>query len=311
MKVRRLIYIIPLLILVNAFLYRSYKGELSRLISPIVEEMKRNDEEVENGEIQITLGGDVMLGRSVLTKSELMGDYSYPFNEIRGFLKGSDLVFVNLETPIVEKCPRTNTGMIFCTDPKMIQGLVSSGINVVNIENNHLLNYGQEGLEETKRYLKEGGIEITGFGELAVKKIKNIRFGFLGFDFLTKRIGEKDLKLISKSKAQVDVLIVSVHWGNEYQAKANYIQKDTAEKIVNAGADVIVGHHPHWVQDIEKIGNTPVYYSLGNFVFDQMWSEETKKGLLVELTFDGIKLIREVRTPIYMSELGQPAVIGL
>ena len=79
--------------------------------------------------------------------------------------------------------------------------------------------------------------------------------------------------------------------------------------MVDSGVDVIVGHGPHWVQDVEYINNKPVYYSLGNFIFDQMWSEETKKGLAVKLIFEGDKLIKEERLPIYMSSWAQPEFI--
>ena len=104
---------------------------------------------------------------------------------------------------------------------------------------------------------------------------------------------EKDLNLVRSSKTKVDILVVSVHWGEEYKSKANSNQKLIAGKLSEAGADYIVGHHPHWVQEIERMGNTEVYYSLGNFVFDQRWSEETKKGLSANLIFKGKKFEKE------------------
>lgn len=309
---KKLLFVFLIFCAVNIFLfYNIDKIFSSKLIEPIIKNIIKKGDVLESKKTRIVLGGDVMLGRSVLTKSESLGDYSYPFNKIRGFLKGSDLVFVNLEAPIVENCPRTDGGMIFCTDPKMIQGLIDANIKVVNLENNHTLNYGQKGLGDTKKYLLEKGINFVGYGETSIQEINNIRFGFIGFDFVSKKLSEKDLSLIAKTKTSVDILIVSVHWGSEYQKKAGSVQRDIAKKLVNNGADVIVGHHPHWVQDFEKIDNSLVYYSLGNMVFDQMWSEETKKGLLVELTFDGLRLIRDVRTPIRMDNLGQPSVVGI
>ena len=87
-------------------------------------------------------------------------------------------------------------------------------------------------------------------------------------------------------------------------------QRDWATFMVEAGADVIAGHHPHWVQEIEYIDEVPVYYSLGNFVFDQMWSEETKKGLVVKLTFEDGEIVNEELLPTYMSFHAQPEFVN-
>ncbi len=92
----------------------------------------------------------------------------------------------------------------------------------------------------------------------------------------------------------------------EYQNTALPGVQNLARQLVDLGADVIVGHHPHWVQNIEHIEGKPVYYSLGNFIFDQMWSEETKKGLAIRLTFDGVKIVKEEKLPTYMKQTGQP-----
>lgn len=109
----------------------------------------------------------------------------------------------------------------------------------------------------------------------------------------------------------MNILIVGVHWGEEYKSKANSNQKLIAEKLSEAGADYIVGHHPHWIQNIETMGNSKVYYSLGNFVFDQMWSEKTKKGMSVNLIFKGKKLFKENLLWSYMDKFAQPGwVVG-
>jgi len=139
-----------------------------------------------------------------------------------------------------------------------------------------------------------------------VKEIKGIKFGFLGFDFISKKPSDFDYEIVNKSNKNTNVLIVGVHWGEEYNKEANQFQKDTARKLVDAGADVVVGHHPHWAQDGEYISGKPVYYSLGNFVFDQMWSKETKKGLVMKLVFKGGELIKEEKLPINIFSLGQP-----
>ena len=257
-------------------------------------------------DVEIILAGDVMLGRTVMTKSLDLKDSAYPFRKVAGRLAEADFVFVNLENPIIENCPSTSTGLKFCTDPKLTSGLKLAGVNVVTLANNHAADYGKEGIEKTVEFLKKEGIEAVGLGNLVVKEKKGIKFGFLGFNFVGKTPKDEDFRLVSDSDKKVEILVVGVHWGEEYEDKANKFQREWAKRLVEAGADVVVGHHPHWVQDSESTNGKPVYYSLGNFVFDQMWSEKTKEGLLIKLTFrDGV-LVDEEKLPIYMSNWAQP-----
>lgn len=254
----------------------------------------------------LILTGDIMLGRSVMSKSLKTKNPNYPFMNVSDVLRGADIVFSNLESPIVDNCPHVNSGLIFCADPKMIEGLKFAGIDVVNLANNHMLNYGREGLGETKKYLDLNGIKWVGDGNLVIIEKNKTKFGFLGFNFLTLKPKEEDFDLVRNSKKKVDFLIVGVHWGEEYAEKANLYQRLLARQLSEAGADYIVGHHPHWIQDTEIIGRTKVYYSLGNFVFDQMWSEETKKGISVNLIFNGKKLEKENLLKSYMDKFAQP-----
>lgn len=261
---------------------------------------------VSTGGLDIILAGDVMLGRSVMTKSLDMNDTTYPFKKVAATLKSADLVFINLENPAVSNCPRKYDGMTFCADPRMLDGLAFAGVDVVNLANNHILNYGNPGLAETKKFLEKAGISYVGVENLVIKEVEGVRFGFLGFNFVSKGPTESDLNLVKDSDLKVDVLIVGTHWGVEYQAKANSNQRKWAKSLVENGADVVAGHHPHWVQDSEYINNKPVYYSLGNFVFDQMWSQKTREGLAMRLVFNGFKLVHEEKLPIYMSSWAQP-----
>ncbi len=257
----------------------------------------------------VILAGDVMLGRTVMTKSLDSNNPNYPFEKVSNELNEADIVFVNLENPIVVGCPRSSEGLIFCTDPAMAEGLITAGIDIVSLANNHSRNYGENGLSETVEFLDEKEILTTGLGELVVKENKGIKYGFLGFDFISKTPKDNNYELVAESVGEVDVLIVSVHWGAEYRSEPAEIQKQWAKELVEAGADVVVGHGPHWVQKMEYINEKPIYYSLGNFVFDQMWSEETKSGLVMKLTFRDGELIKEEELPTYMSSWAQPEFI--
>lgn len=269
------------------------------------------NKEPEKEPVKIILGGDVMLGRSVMAVSLAKKDPIYPFRQIGSFLGSADLTLVNLENPVIQNCPTTNSGMIFCANPAMLEGLKYGGVDVVNLANNHTNNYGGGGLEETKKYLDQSEITYTGVGNLVVKEIKGTKFGFVGFEKsqqINPRLTKEESQLIANSNAQADVLIVSMHWGVEYKDIALPGVSALARELVDLGADVIVGHHPHWVQNIEKINGVPVYYSLGNLVFDQMWSEKTKEGVLVELTFDGSKIIGQRLGDTYIENIGQPRI---
>jgi poly-gamma-glutamate synthesis protein (capsule biosynthesis protein) len=275
----------------------------------IVKPKKSTLLKIQPKEVTILLTGDMMIGRSVMIKSFSLKDYAYPFRKVGETLKTADIVFGNLENPLVSGCPISNEGFKLCADPKMIEGLIFAGVDVVTLANNHTTNYGQKGLEETINILNQNGIKTVGINNLVIEEKGGKKFGFLGFDFTLRKPTDSDLQLVTDSDPKADVLIVGIHWGEEYKALANSFQQSVAKKIVDAGADVIVGHHPHWVQNSEYINEKPIYYSLGNFIFDQMWSEETKKGLAIRLTFKDGVLVNEEQLPVYISSLGQPEFI--
>lgn len=269
-----------------------------------------------NNLVTITIGGDVMLGRSVMAKALDVDDFNYPFLKIADVTKNTDVTFVNMENAIVENCPKVYADTFkFCGLPEMLEGLNFAGIDVVTLANNHSSNYGESGLEETKTHLENYGIDYVGLDNLVIKEIKDIKFGFLGFYFLVNEPTEGDFKLIRESKKKVDVLIVGVHWGDEYGPADQFspdpldTQVEWAQEMLKQGVDVIAGHHPHYVQRSDVFEGKPVYYSLGNLVFDQMWSEQTKTGLLIKLTFKNGEIVEEERINTYMENWAQPKVV--
>lgn len=259
-----------------------------------------------NKETEIILTGDIMLGRSVMATSLSRKNVNYPFEKVAEILKSADITVGNLENPIIKDCPISNDGFKFCTSPEIAQGLTFAGIDVVSLANNHTTNYGNDGFIQTKNYLKNENVDFAGDKNLVIKEVNGTKFGFIGMDFVINKPLEADYEFIKESKKSVDVLIVMLHWGVEYTSSPTTTQKLIAKKIIESGADVIAGGHPHWPQDIEYIERKPVFYSLGNFVFDQSWSEETKKGLVVKLRYQGNKLLGVDKMPIYMKNFGQP-----
>lgn len=254
-------------------------------------------------DVSVLLTGDIMVGRSVMVQGIKTGNFSYPFEKVGSILRRADVVFSNLENSVFEGCPviDDSNNLALCASPSMLEGLSSAGIDVVTLANNHSNNYGPDKLQETVRELKRAGIEATYDRNLVVKQISGYKFGFLGFHYTGSLApSTRDYDLVSKSKNEVDKLILGIHWGEQFQEHPTNRQKEWAREFVKRGADVIAGNHPHVVQDIEYIDGKPVYYSLGNFIFDQMW-EDTKKGLAVRLIFRDGQLIKDELLPTYMS----------
>lgn len=186
-----------------------------------------------NGDQRTTviLAGDIMLGRSVMVKSLSLNNPNYPFEKVASKLNTADIVFVNLENPVISDCPISDSGYKFCADSKMVGGLKYANIGVVNLANNHLENYGKEGLKQTIQYLSQAGIKNTLNGDLEIKIVKGVRFGFMGFNFVTEEPAEADYQKIKISKSLVDILIVAVHWGVEYTDLPKYYQKERATGV--------------------------------------------------------------------------------
>jgi poly-gamma-glutamate synthesis protein (capsule biosynthesis protein) len=201
--------------------------------------------------------------------------------------------------------------MIFCGDPKFIPQL-SQNKFILNLANNHILNYSQSGLEQTKFFLSTKNISFFNSHypetEFIQQNFNGIKFGFLGFDLVSypKFDQNKIIDLIKKYNSQVDWLIVSVHWGNEYQPQAEAWRINLAHLMIDAGADLIHGHHPHVLQNIEFYQGKPIYYSLGNFIFDQNWSQPTSTSEFIQLTVDKNKIIKTENIPFTIKNNSRP-----
>lgn len=218
-------------------------------------------------DITINFAGDTTLAWSF---EEAVGDdFNYPFAESPWFGK-ADVTMVNLENAITERGYKVPKQFNFRMHPKYLQVLQNGGIDIVNLANNHVWDYGQVGVEDTIAYLDEAGIQHVGAGvtEEEAKKpvildVKGKSIGFLGYYFTEGNVEED----VSALKQDVDVVIVNFHWGTERSNLPESYQVDMAHRAIDAGADLVIGHHPHVLQGMERYKNGIIAYSLGNFIF--------------------------------------------
>jgi len=260
--------------------------------------------------LTIITTGDIIPARTVNYKMTVYNDFTHPFKKTAEILRSADLTLINLEAPLIENCPITNQGMIFCGNQRFIEGLKFADIDVVNLANNHILNYGQTGLKQTIELLEKNNILPTAFSNsLKIKKFNNFKIGFLGWNLLEKFNQNEILKQIKEADEKVDLLIASAHWGAEYTHQPAQWQKNLARQMVDQGADLICGNHPHWVQPIEIYNNKLIIYSHGNFIFDQEWSRQTKTGYIVKSSFYQNKLVDIQLFPVLISDYNQPELL--
>ena len=276
--------------------------------------------------------GDIMLSRHVGTKIRQANDTTLPFKYTADVLKNGDITFANLESPFYDQGGPITEGMVFKAEPNTIEGLVFAGIDIVSLANNHFGNQGNKGMIYTFDWLKSHNISYSGGGNniSEAKKCTIIEKNGLNFCFLsyvdmtatgTPEIYTADEKYpglnpyydssnieqdISSAKNIADVVVVSFHWGVEYQKNQNQRQIDIAHRAIDSGASLIIGHHPHVTEPYEQYKNGYIFYSLGNFVFDQMWSEETRKGEIATISFKGKEIENIKVTPIMIYNYNQP-----
>lgn len=243
--------------------------------------------------------GDIMMARGVeheIKKNN--NNYSYPFEKIGKFLKSFNIVFGNLEGAIVENPPVvSDTSFRFIFNKLASVALSQAGFNVVSLANNHADNMLNKGLVETRNFLNQNDIdyvgEPAGCGYESVLEKQGIIFLAFNKTYLHNCSNGQLINAIKKVRQlnKNQFLVVSIHWGEEYKLIASQQQQELAYSFIDAGADLIIGHHPHVVQNIEVYENKAIFYSLGNFIFDQYFSEDTQQGLAVELQLSKNKAI--------------------
>jgi poly-gamma-glutamate synthesis protein (capsule biosynthesis protein) len=264
--------------------------------------------------ITLIATGDLIPARSVNYEMASRGDFTYPFLRTYKYTRAADMTLINLEAPLIDGCATTNAGMSFCGDPRVVQGLKLAGVDVANLPNNHIGNYGLQAISETERHLTGAGIAWDGFGHVVYKRVKGITFAFLGFNGVSQDIDTGEMtREVRNARKHADVVVVSFHWGREYTSVpltapgvANQDPRTIAHLVIGAGADLVIGNHPHWVQGVEIYKGKFIAYAHGNFVFDQMWSTETRQGVVGTYTFFGKRLISVRYRPVLIENYAQP-----
>lgn len=264
---------------------------LNRGILKIVPNKNFFKKEEEVKLISLLVFGDLMLDRYVRSAVQTNGQ-NFPFLKIEKVLGGNDLVLANLEGSFTDFSPKPldPDNMIFTFDPKLVPFLGGIGFNLFSLANNHTLNFGEVGLSQSKRYLTRNRIDYFGDpkneSEISiVEDIKGLKIGFVGYNESGSAGFNRVIEETKKIKGETDFTIVYAHWGVEYQTQFSQKQQQEARKVVDAGADLIIGSHPHVIQPIELYKNKLIFYSLGNFLFDQTFSQKTQQGLGIKLVF--------------------------
>ncbi|HEY6951821.1 MAG TPA: CapA family protein, partial [Bacteroidota bacterium] len=254
--------------------------------------------------VTLLLFGDVNLGRA-LGRELLKGNVDYPFAKMNAVFRTANEVFVNLESPITEQNGETESkasNFVFCAPPVAAAVLKRAGVTIVSTANNHVFDYSLRGLLETMENLRREGVRFVGTYADSVRSVppvivkrNGITLGFLAYTQLLNAGGpwqgriavfdsiraRRDIRTLRRKS---DVVIVSFHGGREYAENPDRTTLAQMHSLIDAGADVVVGHHPHVPQGIEEYKRRLIFHSLGNLVFNQAepWA---KRSFGVELSF--------------------------
>lgn len=265
----------------------------------------------------VSIVGDLMLGRRVGGALAARNDFGAALRPTARRLASADLAVGNLESTLSMAGSPTQGGDSFAADPRVLPGLRAAGFDVLSLANNHVGDYGPTALVQTVERVRAARIVPVGAGRdarearaAAVLERNGVRFGFLAFNAIgetpaagpdrpgavrlrmqprTGPLNTGDLRAIqadiSALRSRVDVVVVLAHWGAQYTNRPVPDQHRVARALVEAGADLVAGGHPHWVQGVELHRGRLVAHSLGNYVFDMDFSTKTQEGVILELVF--------------------------
>ncbi|RJR14110.1 CapA family protein [Candidatus Parcubacteria bacterium] len=276
--------------------------------APIGEHVRAVADAVFEQEVQILFGGDVMLDRTIRSAIQRYGE-NFVFSCVNDLLHEADFAVVNLEGPITGN-PSMSLGSVigspenftFTFPLETPNILKQANIWMVNLGNNHILNFGWDGVRETTQYLKNADVHY--FGDptdqnVAHERVRGVPIAFISYNEFApygwRESISKTVEQITTARRDQYVPVVYAHWGDEYEPAPERV-KELARSFVDAGAEIVIGAHPHVVQEHEVYKDKYIYYSLGNFVFDQYWNEHVRRGLLLRVTFTqaGVTHLEEI-----------------
>jgi poly-gamma-glutamate synthesis protein (capsule biosynthesis protein) len=279
--------------------------------------------------------GDVMLGDLPACTGFGVGSMIsrhgplFPFQKCRDALVGSDIIFGNLEV-VLSRFHRDSDPFESChlrAQPEAVDGLVWAGFNVMNLANNHLMQHGREAVIETIELLTKNNIAVTGLADtaygitnLAVVNAKGKRIAFLGYNFRPEQyrrgprldvVGSRRsiLEDIETVRRTVDIVVISLHWGEEFIDRPSAEQIKLGRELVDSGAHIVLGHHPHILQGVEKHGHGVIAYSLGNFVFD-FWQKRLRRSMILRLNLEDPGAISFEIVPLTINKQWQPTLLA-
>ena len=275
--------------------------------------------------------GDIMLSRYVARKIAAVQDAHYVFRKVRDYLSRGDIVFGNLECPIAAGRKIGTGEMVFRAEPGIETVLKKTGFTVLSLANNHMPDFGERGVNETLHFLNTAGMQSAGAGSndweaysAALVEAKGFRFAFLAYndhDVVPpryqagpERAGTALMDIprltaaVREARHVADFVVVSMHSGHEYTKQANASQTAFAHAAIDAGAELVIGHHPHVVQPVEQYRGKYILYSLGNFVFDQARTG-TRDGIIATCIFDKSGLSRIELFPVTIEEFCRPRFV--
>ena len=282
----------------------------------------------EKSEYTLLFTGDIMLSRAVGRSMAAQNDWTFPFRLIEDTLEKADLRYCNLECPVSDRGHNLHHLYSFRADPRAIAGLKEAGFDVASQANNHTYDWGPDALLDTVERLRAAGIRPVGAGQNTLAahypllvQVGNLRVAFLAYvniDPVEATAGidrpgvawldpVQAMADIRFSRPMVDLVIVCPHWGVEYATQPTREQVELAHHMIDAGADLIVGSHPHVVQPMEKYHDRWIAYSLGNFVFDQQ-GPGTHRGLMLQVRVRERKIAEVLPIAIKINSHFQPAV---
>jgi len=253
---------------------------------------------------------------------------SGPKGIVRDMTKDADLAIVNHESPIPDDWDFHLHGFFFSGKPALTEIFTRAGIDWFSLANNHMKDYGSDGIADTRKNLDTYGIRYAGAGknlkqarEYSILEVGGLRIALLSCtsvinapdSYATDTSGgvmpcRKALiaRSIRDARTKADVVIVYAHWGAEYNRSPVGNQRTLAATWTEAGADLVLGAHSHVAGAIEEIDGTPIFYSLGNFIFDQNWRTETMESFLLEATFQGDRIVQLRLHPFLSHDQAQP-----